>query len=211
MKIHEYQAKEILSRYGVTTPKGHVADTPEEARRICEELGGKCVVKAQIHAGGRGKGGGVKLANSPQEAEEKARQILGMQLVTPQTGSEGQKVLKVLIAEQQDIVSELYVAVLLDRALGKPIVMASAAGGMDIEEVAAETPEKIFTVHVHPAAGLQGYQCRRLGFGLDLNKSQQAQLAKVLQALVRLMHECDASLVEINPLIVTGEGNIVAL
>jgi len=138
LKIHEYQAKEVLRRYGVVTPRGQVTDSAAEAGKICSDLGGKCVVKAQIHAGGRGKGGGVKLAHSPTEAEEIAGQILGMQLVTKQTGPEGKKVLKVLIEEAVDIAAELYLSVTLDRASGKPVVMASAAGGMDIEEVAAQ-------------------------------------------------------------------------
>ena len=143
MKIHEYQAKELLRRYGVVTPKGQVTDDASSVQGIAEELGGRCVVKAQIHAGGRGKGGGVKVAKTPEQAAEMAGQILGMQLVTPQTGPEGQKVRKLLIEEAVDIAHELYLAVTLDRQEGKPLVMASRAGGMDIEEVAAETPEAI--------------------------------------------------------------------
>jgi len=150
LKIHEYQAKEILRRYGVATPRGQVTDDPAAAGRICEELGGRCVVKAQIHAGGRGKGGGVKLAKSPEEARTIAGQILGMQLVTHQTGPEGQLVRKVLIEETADIAQELYVSITLDRAQGKPVIMASAAGGMDIEEVAATQPDKIFRLAFDP-------------------------------------------------------------
>ena len=153
MKIHEYQAKQILSEFGVPVPKGRVARTPADARQIAEELGGKVVVKAQIHAGGRGKGGGVKLANSPDEAEIVAGQILGMQLVTHQTGPEGQKVKSVLVEEQMQIERELYLAVLVDGAAGMPVMMASAAGGMDIEAVAAKTPEQIYRVAVDPATG----------------------------------------------------------
>ncbi len=143
MKIHEYQAKEILRRHGVATPRGRVTNDPSEARSICEEWGGRCVIKAQIHAGGRGKGGGVKMAGSPAEAEELADQILGMRLVTPQTGAGGQEVRKVLVEEALDIDSELYLSVTLDREAGKPLVMASVAGGMEIEEVAASNPEAI--------------------------------------------------------------------
>jgi len=211
LKIHEYQAKEILSRYGVTTPRGEVTDSPEEAAKICRELGGKCVVKAQIHAGGRGKGGGVKLANSPEEAEEKARQILGMQLVTPQTGAEGQKVLKVLIAEQQDIADELYLAVLLDRDLGLPIVMASSAGGMDIEEVAENTPEAIIKEAFDPHLGLLPFQARRVAKGLGLSGKTARQAAKLITNLTKAYLGSDSSLAEINPLMVNNDGEVMAL
>ena len=211
MKIHEYQAKEILGRYGVATPKGEVADSPEEVRRICEELGGKCVVKAQIHAGGRGKGGGVKLADSPAEAEGKAREILGMQLVTPQTGPEGQKVLKVLVAEQQEIASELYLAVLLDRGEGKPIIMASAAGGMDIEEVAQETPEAIVREPFDPHLGLQPFQARRVAERLGLSGRTARQAAVLMANLAKAYLGSDASLAEINPLMINAAGDVMAL
>ena len=211
MKIHEYQAKDILSQYGVATPKGQVTDSPEEARRICEELGGKCVVKAQIHAGGRGKGGGVKLANSPQEAEDKAREILGMQLVTPQTGPEGQKVLSVLIAEQQDIASELYLAVLLDRGFGKPIIMASAAGGMDIEQVAEETPEAIIREPFDPHMGLQPFQARSVAKRLGLSGKTARQAANLMGKLAKAYLGSDSSLAEINPLMVNSDGDVMAL
>ena len=211
MKIHEYQAKEILGRYGVATPRGEVTDSPEEAARICRELGGKCVVKAQIHAGGRGKGGGVKLANSPAEAQESARQILGMQLVTPQTGPEGQKVLKVLIAEQQDIAQELYLAVLLDRALGMPIIMASSAGGMDIEEVAHKTPEAIVKEAFDPHLGLLPFQARRVAAGLGLSGKTGRQAAKLITNLAKAYLDSDSSLAEINPLMVNGDGEVMAL
>jgi succinyl-CoA synthetase beta subunit len=212
VKIHEYQAKEILRRYGVATPRGRVTDDPEEAGRICAELGGKCVVKAQIHAGGRGKGGGVKLANSAEEAVEKARQILGMQLVTHQTGPEGQKVQKVFIEEQAQIAKELYVAITLDRERSMPVVMASASGGMDIEEVAARDPEAIARVPVDPHLGLLPFQARDLARrGLRLAGKEAQQAAKLLAALFEAYRETDASLVEINPLMVTAGGDVVAL
>ena len=162
MKIHEFQAKEILRRYGVATPRGRVSADAAEVAAICGELGGRCVVKAQIHAGGRGKGGGVKLAASPEEARQKASQILGMQLITPQTGPEGQKVQKVLVEEAVSIAQELYLGVLLDRQLGKPLLMASAAGGMDIEEVAAHQPEAIIREPFDPHLGLLPFQGRRV-------------------------------------------------
>jgi succinyl-CoA synthetase beta subunit len=211
VKIHEYQAKEILRRYGVTTPHGQVSADPEEVGRICQQLGGRCVVKAQIHAGGRGKGGGVKLAGSPGEAVERGRAILGMQLVTPQTGPEGQLVQKVLVEEQVSIAQELYVGVLLDRALGKPLLMASAAGGMDIEEVAATHPEKIVREPFDPHLGLLPFQARRVARGIGLSGKTAAQAAKLLDALCRAYLDTDATLAEINPLLVTGDGEVMAL
>ena len=211
MKIHEYQAKEILRRYGVTTPRGKVTDDPAEARRICEEFGGRCVVKAQIHAGGRGKGGGVKLAKSPAEAEDWARKILGMQLVTHQTGPHGQKVLKVLVEEALDIAKELYLAVTLDRAQGKPVIMASAAGGMDIEEVAAKDPKAIARVAIDPHLGILPFQARRVVRGLGLTGDTANKAAKLVTALSRAYLEMDASLAEINPLLVTASGDVLAL
>ncbi|MDY7096359.1 MAG: ADP-forming succinate--CoA ligase subunit beta [Acidobacteriota bacterium] len=211
MKIHEYQAKEILRRYGVATPKGEVTEEAAQARRICEELGGKCVVKAQIHAGGRGKGGGVKLAGSPEEAEQVASQILGMQLVTPQTGDEGQKVRKVLVEEQQNIAKELYLAVLLDRATASPMVMASAAGGMEIEEVAEEDPDAIVRQHFDPHLGILPFQARRVASGLGLSGRTASQAAKLITALTRAYMDTDASLAEINPLMVNADGDVLAL
>ncbi len=211
MKIHEFQAKEILRRYGVTTPRGQVTTSAAEARAICEEMGGRCVVKAQIHAGGRGKGGGVKLASSPAEAAEKAGQILGMQLVTHQTGPEGQKVRKLLIEEALNIDRELYLSVTLDRAQGKPVVMASAAGGMDIEEVAAKTPEKILRQAIDPNLGVLPFQARRLSRGLGLQGKTARQAEALITALLKAYLDTDASLVEINPLLVTAEGNVLAL
>jgi succinyl-CoA synthetase beta subunit len=211
LKIHEYQAKEILRRYGVATPRGRVTDDTAEAGRICAELGGRCVVKAQIHAGGRGKGGGVKLAGSPEEAREKAGQILGMQLVTPQTGPEGQTVRKVLVEEALDIASELYLSVTLDRRLAKPIVMASAAGGMDIEEVAAHDPSAILREAVDPHLGMLPFQARAVARGLGLRGKTAREAAKLVEAVVAAYLATDASLVEINPLLVTGDGAVLAL
>jgi len=211
LKIHEYQAKEILRRHGIATPRGEVTDQPSEARRICEELGGRCVVKAQIHAGGRGKGGGVKLAGSPEEAETLAGQILGMQLVTHQTGPEGQEVKKVYIEEASEIARELYVSVTLDREKGTPLLMASTEGGMDIETVAAETPEKILKEWIHPQLGLLPFQARRLADGLGLHGDTGKAGRKLLGQLVQCYLDSDASLVEINPLVVTSDGAVKAL
>ncbi|MGB3562402.1 MAG: ADP-forming succinate--CoA ligase subunit beta [Thermoanaerobaculia bacterium] len=211
MKIHEYQAKEILRRYGVATPRGRVTDNAAEAASICREFGGRCVVKAQIHAGGRGKGGGVKLAGSPEEAEELAGQILGMQLVTHQTGPEGQEVKKLLIEEAVDIASELYLSITLDRAQGKPVVMASTAGGMDIEEVAAKDPEAIVREAVDPQLGILPFQTRRVARKLGLSGGTARQAGKLLTSLVTAYLDTDASLAEINPLLVTGDGDVIAL
>ena len=211
MKIHEFQAKEILRRYGVVTPRGRVTADATEVGAICAELGGRCVVKAQIHAGGRGKGGGVKLAGSPAEAQDKGRQILGMQLVTPQTGPEGQKVQKVLVEEAVSIAKELYVSVLLDRQIGKPLLMASAAGGMDIEEVAAHTPEAIVREPFDPHLGLLPFQGRRVARRLGLTGKTSQQAVKLFEALCRAFVDSDASLVEINPMLVTGDGDVMAL
>ena len=211
MKIHEYQAKEILRRYGVATPRGRIAEEASEAATICEELGGRCVVKAQIHAGGRGKGGGVKLADSPADAAVLAGEILGMRLVTPQTGPEGQEVRRVLVEEALDIASELYLSVTLDRGAGRPVVMASAAGGMEIEEVAAENPEAIAKELIDPHLGIQPFQARTLARRLGLAGATAKKAAKLASSLVRAYLDTDASLVEINPLLVTGDGEVVAL
>jgi len=211
LKIHEYQAKEILRRYGVATPRGQVTADPAEAARICTELGGRCVVKAQIHAGGRGKGGGVKLAKSPAEAREAAGRILGMQLVTPQTGPEGQTVKKVLIEEALDIATELYLSVTLDRARERPILMASKAGGMEIEEVAARDPQAIFRQEFDPALGLLPFQGRAVARALGLSGDSARKAAKLVASLAAAYLATDASLVEINPLLVTGGGEVVAL
>ena len=212
MKIHEYQAKAILSRYGVTTPRGEVAFTKEEAREAAKRLKSQIVVvKAQIHAGGRGKGGGVKLARSADEAAEIASQILGMTLVTAQTGPQGRVVKRLLIEEGLDIKRELYLGLLIDRESGRPVFMASAAGGMEIEQVAKENPGAILKEPIHPAVGLQPYQARKLAFGLGMTGEQVTAATPFLQALYRAFIDTDASLLEINPCVVTGDGRLVAL
>ena len=211
MKIHEYQAKEILARYGVRIPRGEVAYSKEEAREIAHRLGGPVVVKAQIHAGGRGKGGGVKLAKTPEEAEQLAQKMLGMTLVTPQTGPEGRKVQKILVEEGLDIRRELYLGIVIDRQTGKPVFMASAAGGMEIEEVAAKNPEAILKEYIYPGIGLQAFQARKLAFGLGLGSEFVADAAQFMVALYRAFEESDASLAEINPFIVTGDNKVYAL
>jgi len=212
MKIHEYQAKAILARYSVPTPRGEVAFTKEEARAVAERLRSPVVVvKAQIHAGGRGKGGGVKLARSVDEAADLAGHILGMKLVTHQTGPEGRIVKRLLIEEGLDIKRELYLGVLLDRAAALPVFMASAAGGMEIEEVAKERPEAILREHIQPGIGLQAYQARKLAFGLGLAPESVSAAVPFFQSLYRAYVESDASLVEINPCVVTGDGRLVAL
>ncbi len=212
MKIHEYQAKQILREHGVPVPRGKPAFTVDEAVAVAQELGGPVwVVKAQIHAGGRGKGGGVKLARSLDEVKQLAGQILGMQLVTHQTGPEGQKVRRLLIEDGADIRKEYYVAVLTDRATQKVAVMASSEGGMDIEEVAAKTPEKILKVFVDPLAGLQAAQARELAAGIGIPEGSQAQAVEVFQKLYQTYMDTDASLAEINPLILEGNGQIKAL
>ncbi len=212
MKIHEYQAKAILSRYGVTTPRGEVAFTKEEAREAAKRLKSQMVVvKAQIHAGGRGKGGGVKLARSADEAAEIASHILGMTLVTVQTGPQGRVVKRLLIEEGLDIKRELYLGLLIDRESGRPVFMASAAGGMEIEQVAKENPGAILREPIHPAVGLQPYQARKLAFGLGLTGEQVTAATPFLQALYRAFIDTDASLLEINPCVVTGDGRLVAL
>lgn len=211
MKIHEYQAKEVLRAFGVPVPNGAVARTPEEAEAIAKDLGGAVVVKAQIHAGGRGKGGGIKLASNPAEAREVASEIIGMQLVTPQTGTEGQKVKSVWVENATDIDRELYLGIVLDRAQSRLVVMASRAGGMDIEEVAATTPEKILKEVVHPGVGLQPFQARRLALGLGLEGDQLKQGVSFITALYKAYIETDCSLAEINPLVVSKSGEVLAL
>ncbi len=185
MKVHEYQAKEILARFGVAIPRGKVVTTPEAARAAAAELGGKVVVKAQVHAGGRGKAGGVKLAAGPDEAARVAGQILGMRLVSKQTGPEGKIVHKVLVEEALGIARELYLGVVLDRAAGLPVLMASKFGGMEIEEVAAEHPEAILKEHFGPLAGLRAYQARKLGFALELTGDTFKKFVKLVTALAR--------------------------
>ena len=211
MKIHEYQAKEILRQFGVPVPKGEVAETPAEARSVAQGLGGRVVVKAQVHAGGRGKAGGVKLADDSAAAEVAAGQILGMMLKTPQTPPEGIKVLRVLVEEATPIATELYLSITLDRAREAHVVMASRSGGMNIEEVAETHPEKIIREWADPALGLQAFQARKLAFGLGLAGDQFKSAVALIQSLFRAYLDRDASLAEINPLVVTGDGRVLAL
>ena len=211
MKIHEYQAKEILRQYNVAVPKGSVATSADEAERIATELGGKVVVKAQIHAGGRGKGGGVKLATNPTEAREAASAILGMQLITHQTGLEGQKVKQVLVEKASDIEHEFYLGITLDRAQSKLVVMASREGGVEIEEVAAETPEKILRETVDPGVGLLPFQATRIAFGLGFEGKQVRQAAGFILNLYKAFIGADCSIAEINPLVTTVDGQVLAL
>jgi succinyl-CoA synthetase beta subunit len=211
MKVHEYQAKLLLQKFGVAIPRGEVTDNPAEAREIAKQFGGRCVVKAQIHAGGRGKGGGVKLAKNPDEAHEIARAILGMTLVTHQTGPEGRLVRKVLIEEALDIDRELYLGITLDRAAARPVVMVSKSGGMEIEEVVAKDPGAIIRETLDPALGMFPFQARRLAFALALQGPAYKKALDFLPALFRAYTETDASLAEINPLVVTKSGNVLAL
>jgi succinyl-CoA synthetase beta subunit len=212
MKIHEYQAKAILARYGVPVPRGEVTFNPAEARDIAHRLGTSVVVvKAQIHAGGRGKGGGVKLAKSADEATALAKKMIGMTLVTHQTGADGRVVSRLLIEEGLQMARELYLSIVLDRQSGKPVIMASAAGGMDIEEVAAKTPEQIHRVYVEPGVGLVPFEARQLGFAIGLDGAQVNKLVKLLSALYDAYVATDASLIEINPLVVTAQGDLLAL
>ena len=211
MKIHEYQAKQILSEFGVQTPKGEVAFTPAEAKEIADKIGPRVVVKAQIHAGGRGKGGGVKIANTPQEAETIAQDMIGMNLVTHQTGPEGKTVKRILVEEALDIDRELYIGIVIDRAQEAPVVMASSEGGVEIEKVAAETPELIFKEYINPATGFLGFQARKLAFRLGLKGDTLKQAVKFLNALYKAFQATDASLAEINPLLITKQGNVLAL
>ena len=211
MKIHEYQAKAILAEFGVPVPRGRVAVTPPEAAAIARELGGTVVVKAQIHAGGRGKAGGVKLVDDADAAEEAAKKMLGTRLVTKQTAADGAPVNSVWVEKPSNIDRELYLSGVIDRATERLVFMASAAGGMDIEEVAAHHPEKIKHIAIHPGAGLQPYQARQLGFFLGLNKEQVDQFTRILFGLYRIVMDLDASLIEVNPLIVSKEGNVFAL
>ena len=211
VKIHEYQAKSLLAGFGVPVPRGEVAFTPAEARAVAERLGGRVVVKAQIHAGGRGKGGGVQVVAGPADAERAAEAMLGMTLVTAQTGPEGRAVGRLLVEEGLDIARELYVGLLIDRALVRPVVMASAAGGVDIEQIAAETPERILRETVDPRHGLLPFQVRRLAFGLGLEGGAVAQAVTLVLAAYTGFRALDATLLEINPLVVTSEGLVVAL
>ena len=215
MKIHEYQAKQVLAKYGVPVPRGSTAYSVEEAAQIAKDLGSKvCVVKAQIHAGGRGKGGGIKVSKGKDAVRENAEAILGMQLVTHQTGPQGQKVKQLLVEEGVDISKELYCSVLVDRGQQQIVLLASTEGGMDIEEVAAKTPEKILKVFVDPAIGLRQYQANELAFGLKINEINPKLIrpaSAVFMALYEAFVQEDCSLVEINPLVLTGDGRVIAL
>ena len=212
MNIHEYQAKEVLRGFGVAVPKGGVAYTPDEAVKVAEDLGGPVwVVKSQIHAGGRGKGGGVKLAKSIDEVKQLADEMIGMTLVTHQTGPEGKEVGRVYVEDGCDIARELYLGLLIDRVTSRVTIMASTEGGMEIEEVAAKTPEKILKVAIDPACGMQAFHARKIAFGLGLEGNQVKSAVKFLMAMYKAFEQLDASIVEINPLVVTGAGDIIAL
>ncbi len=211
MKIHEFQAKEILKTYGVPIPRGEVARTPAKAKKIAEKLGGKIVIKAQIHAGGRGKGGGVKVVDTPEEAYQAAKKIIKMNLVTHQTGPEGRKVKQVLVEEGLEVSKELYLGIVVDRAQAKPVIMVSEAGGMEIEEIAAKSPEKILKVSVDPATGFMGFHARKLSFGLGLEKELNKQASGFIAKLYKIFIEKDATLVEINPLVITKDNHLIAL
>jgi succinyl-CoA synthetase beta subunit len=211
MKIHEYQAKEILAKFNVKIPRGQLATSKEEARQFAEKLGGPAVVKAQIHAGGRGKGGGVKVGKTPAEVEELAGRMLGMKLITHQTGPEGKIVQRLYIEEALHIKKEFYLGIVIDRSAGMPVFMASAAGGMEIEEVAAKTPELILKEWIDPAIGFQAYQARRLAFGLGLAPELINKAVQFMTALFQAFLATDASLAEINPFLLTEEGELYAL
>ena len=211
MKIHEYQAKDIFARYGIAVPKGRVATTPEEAAEVAEELGGRAVVKAQVHAGGRGKAGGIKLVDSPGEAADAAEALIGSTLVTFQTGPEGVPVGSVLVEEVVDVETEMYVGMAVDGAAEGIVAIASAAGGMEIEEVAETTPEKIITVAVDPLLGLQPFQGRKIAYGLGVAPELNRPVAGLVASLYKLFEENDCSLVEINPLGVTADGRVLAM
>jgi succinyl-CoA synthetase beta subunit len=211
MKIHEFQAKQILAQYGVAIPRGEVAETPARVREIAETIGPRVVLKAQIHAGGRGKGGGIKLAPTPAEAERLAGEMIGMTLITHQTGPEGKKVKRLLVEEALDIQKELYLGIVIDRAREAAVIMASTEGGVEIEKVAAERPELIFKEYIHPGAGLQGFQARKLAFRLGLEGETHKQALKFIMSLYKAFEATDASLAEINPLLVTKQGRVLAL
>lgn len=211
MKIHEFQAKKLLRNYGVPVPPGDVATTPERAGQIAAGLGGRVVVKAQIHAGGRGKGGGITVADNAEAARRTAEQIIGMQLVTHQTGPEGQRVKQVLVEKASDIAREFYLGITLDRTQSKVVVMASTEGGMEIEQVAARMPEKILSETVDPATGLLPFQASRLAFGLGLSGPAVRQASRFILGLYEMYREEDCSLAEVNPFVLTSEGELLAL
>jgi succinyl-CoA synthetase beta subunit len=211
LKIHEYQAKTLLAQYGIPVPKGRMASSPAEAREIACEIGGKAVVKAQVYAGGRGKAGGIRMAGDPEEAEKAASQLIGTRLVTHQTGAEGVPVGKVLVEEAGDPARELYASILVDGASRRPVMMASEAGGVEIEEVAQSSPEKIFKVQIDTAIGVQPFQGRKLAYGMNLAAGQINEAARLMANLYRLFMDKDCSLAEINPLVVTANGKLLAL
>ncbi len=211
MNIHEYQAKSILSKYGVAVPRGKVADTPAEAEVIAMEFGTPVVIKAQVHAGGRGKGGGIKLAKTPAEARECAKQIIGMTLVTHQTGPQGKRVKRVLVEQASAIQRELYLGMVIDRATSRIVMMASTEGGVEIETVAASTPEKILKEFIDPALGIMAYQARNLAFGLSIPSALTGKAVRFMTGLYNAFVEADCSLAEINPLVLTEDGEILAL
>ena len=211
MKIHEYQAKALLAKYGIPIPRGRVAFTPKEAREIAVEIGSKAIVKAQVYAGGRGKAGGIKTVSNPVEAETAAGQLIGSRLVTYQTGPEGMPVSKVLVEEVSDVIRELYLSILVDNTSRLPLMIASEAGGMDIEEVAQSTPEKIFRSQIDSTIGFQPFQGRKLAYGMNLDREQISETTKLMTKLYRLFLDKDCSLAEINPLVVNSEGKLLAL
>jgi len=211
LKIHEYQAKALLAQYGIPVPRGKVASTPAEAREIAAEIGSKVVIKAQVYAGGRGKVGGIKMVNSPEEAEKAASQLIGTRLVTHQTGPEGVPVSKVLVEEASDVARELYLSILVDGTSRLPVMMASEAGGMEIEEVAQSTPEKIFKSYIDPAIGFQPFQGRKLVYGMNLDGRQVGEATRLMTNLYKLFIDKDCSLAEINPLVVTADEKLLAL
>ncbi len=211
MKVHEFQAKALLAQYGVPVPRGKVASSPAESREIAAEIGGKTVIKAQVYAGGRGKAGGIKTVNNPEEAEKAASQLIGTRLVTHQTGPEGAPVNKVLVEEASAVARELYLSILVDGNSRLPVMMASEAGGMEIEEVAQSTPEKIFRSNIDPAIGFQPFHGRRLAYGMNLNGGQIGAATQLMTKLYKLFMDKDCSLAEINPLVITAEGKLLAL
>jgi len=211
MKIHEYQAKQILTQYGVKIPEGQVANNPSEAFEIAKKLGGTVAVKAQIHAGGRGKGGGIKIAKNPEEAKEMAGKLIGSKLVTPQTGDEGKVVQRVLIEEGLNIQREFYLGIVIDRSQQKLVFMASREGGVEIEAVARTSPDLILKETIQPGIGWQSFQARKIAFGLGLNAKTVGKASRLMSALYRAFEETDASMVEVNPLVLTEEGELYAL
>jgi succinyl-CoA synthetase beta subunit len=211
LKVHEYQAKTLLAQYGIPVPGGKVAFTPAEAQEIAAEIGSKVVIKAQVYAGGRGKAGGIKIVNNPTEAKRAANQLIGSRLVTHQTGSEGVPVSKVLVEEASDVARELYLSILVDAASHLPVMMASEAGGMEIEEVAQSAPERIFKSYIDPAIGFQPFQGRKLAYGMHLDGGQISEATRLMTNLYKLFIDKDCSLAEINPLVVTVDGKLLAL